>query len=175
MRDNHTSGLAGLPDRIRERLAEVGARVHEWGRDVQEDPSLLWRTTLLRVSFWVILGVIALLVVRGVSRSLLPASALRSSSVPAPQATLYVACVNPSCLETYTTQQAMNFRAWPLTCRKCAQQTVYRAKLCRKCRHWYATAPGTPDQCPFCARADSAVAECPADAASGHPGEPDEP
>lgn len=151
MGEHRTPPLADLPDRVREQSEEVKASFRQWWSDMQKDPSLLWRTAIVRVLFWVILGICAFLVVRGLSRSLLPAGGAANSEVPVPQATLYVACVNPDCLDSYTIQQPMDFSAWPLACRKCAQQTVYRAKPCRKCRRWYATAPGSPDRCPFCA------------------------
>ncbi len=151
MGEKHTPQLADLPDRIREQSEEAKANLRQWCNDAREDPSMLWRSTVLRVLFWLILGICALLLVRGLSRSLLPSEETMNTEQAAPLATLYVACVNPACLESYATQQAMNFNAWPLTCRKCGQQTVYRAKLCPKCRHWYATAPGEPVRCPYCA------------------------
>ena len=175
MGEDRTSPLADLPDRIREQSAEVKVSLHQWWSNVQEDPSLLWRTMIVRVLLWLVLGICAFLVVRGLSRSLLPAGPAASSEVPAPQATLYVACVNPVCLEACTTQQSMDFSAWPLTCRKCAQQTVYRAKPCRKCRQWYATAPGNPDRCPFCALPEPEEPEEPADTGPVHPDDDEAP
>ncbi|MBU0617795.1 MAG: hypothetical protein KKI02_08770, partial [Planctomycetes bacterium] len=73
MGEHRTPPLADLPDRVREQSEEVKASFRQWWSDMQEDPSLLWRTTIVRVLFWVILGICAFLVVRGLSRSLLPA------------------------------------------------------------------------------------------------------
>jgi hypothetical protein len=175
MGENRTPHLADLPDRVREQSEEVKATVRQWWSDVQTDPSLLWRTTIIRVLFWVILGICAFVVVRGLSRSLLPTAERASPEEAAPLATLYVACVNPSCLEAYTTQQPMDFSAWPLVCRKCAQQTVYRAKPCRKCGRWYATAPGTEDRCPHCALPEPEEPEEARDTRPAHPDDAEDP
>jgi hypothetical protein len=68
-----------------------------------------------------------------------------------PWATLYVACTNPACRATYSTQKALDFDEWPLTCERCGQATVYRASRCPKCKAWFATAPGEQPACPHCA------------------------
>jgi hypothetical protein len=65
----------------------------------------------------------------------------------------------------------MSFNAWPLTCQKCGQPTVYRTKLCPQCRTWYATAPGIPSKCPFCVVAEP---EGPGEALESGPVNPDD-
>ncbi|MFQ5807967.1 MAG: hypothetical protein ACE5I3_16095 [Phycisphaerae bacterium] len=153
MGENRSPLLADLPHRIRAQTAELKANLRQWWADLRQDPSLLWRTTAIRISFWLTLGICALVAVRALSRSLLPHGEADAEQVT-PLAILYVACTNTACYGSYTTRQPMDFDAWPLTCRECSQQTVHRAKLCAKCRNWYATAPGDLAGCPFCAAAE---------------------
>ncbi|MBN2446821.1 MAG: hypothetical protein JXO22_08850, partial [Phycisphaerae bacterium] len=93
----------------------------------------------------------ALLVGRG-GFGALTADYRTNSEPPTAMATIHVACTNPDCLADYVTQVPMDFKAWPMKCRQCGQQTVYRAALCHKCRQWYAVRPGQPRECPHCAR-----------------------
>lgn len=149
MGDKRAPLLANLPHRVRAQTTDFKANLRQWRADLRENPRLLWRTAAVRICFWLILGLCAFLLVRAVTTSLFPTGQARPEP-PTPLATLYVACTNPDCYNSYTDRQPMSFDAWPLTCRKCGRQTVYRAKPCRICRRWYATPPGMPDECHFC-------------------------
>jgi hypothetical protein len=142
--------LANLPHRLRERAAKLRGNLRQWSADVREDPGLLWRTPAIRVAFWLGVGLVAFFAARFAANAILPADADAEFKQPTQLATLYVACINPECRESYTTRQPMNFSAWPLTCRKCGRATVYRATLCPTCHHWFATVPGREHNCPFC-------------------------
>jgi hypothetical protein len=163
MSDNRLGPWADLPRRVRERAAALRTDLWQWGADVRTDPSLIWRTTPIRVLFWLAVGVCIILAVRGLAKGIMPAAA----SGPAAEreatklATLYVACTNPDCLESYITKRPMDFKDWPLICEFCGHPTVYRAKLCPLCHRWYANAPGAPDRCPFCAADEPEEAAAP--------------
>lgn len=151
MNDNRSRLLSDLPHRLRERVADLQSDLRRWRADLREDPSLLWRTTAVRVLLWLTVGVCALVGVWYLTTGLLPAGERGEPEQATHLATLYVACTNPFCYTSYITRQPMDFDGWPLACRECGQRTVYRAKLCPTCHRWYATVPGAPNQCPFCA------------------------
>jgi hypothetical protein len=148
-----------LPNALRTRIADAPRAFREWREQVAEDPSLLWHTTTVRVILWLALGICLMLGVRSLVSCVGPGDAsLAGFEEPTETATLYVACTDTACRHAFVTEQPLDFADWPLTCEKCGQKTVYRAKICGVCRHWYATVPGAPDQCPLCA-ADKAERE----------------
>ena len=143
--------LANLPHRIRASLANWPVRYREWRQQIRDNPAALWQTTIARVTLWLVLGLVLVGGLRWLVLALTPGGADLVVERATPIATLYVACTSTDCLKSDVTHQPMDFDDWPLTCEHCGHETVYRAKLCPRCRHWYANAPGQTDACPHCA------------------------
>ncbi|MBI5863502.1 MAG: hypothetical protein HZB38_03115 [Planctomycetes bacterium] len=137
--------------RFREARANWRADFRQWRADVRENPALIFRSLGVRLLLWAALGIVMFYVVSRVFINLAP-SATEGRLARTRLATLYVACTNPDCLHGATTEQTLDFKAWPLTCEQCGKQTAYRATLCPKCRNWFAAAPGGPSDCPLCKR-----------------------
>ena len=176
MNDKHSSFLAGLPHRVREFLEDWPARRRHWRQTLRDDPSLLWRHPAVRIGGLVVAGVCVLLLIHWAITAFTPRGSASLFAKPTPWATLYVACTNPSCRAWYTTQQPMDFKAWPLTCEKCGQTTVYRAEHCKVCRKWYAVPPGAPATCPLCAEKKAAKQRAaPASKPTGNPDDAEDP
>lgn len=148
--------FADLPNRVREGLAGLPARWREWREGFRADPAILWRTPVLRVAALVALLLAAGLTLRWAIGLLAPGGRGQVFEQPTPWATLYVACTHPDCRAAYTTQQPMDFKAWPLKCERCGRPTVYRATRCPACRQWFASVPGAPATCPRCAEKTAA-------------------
>ena len=159
MSHHRLPSLPDLPHRVRESLADWPTRFRQWRDDLRKDPSLLWRTTAVRILLWLALGTALLVGLRSGINALTPGVRGVHVEEPTPYATLYVACTNPACRHQFVSKQPMDFDDWPLTCPKCGQPTVYRAQLCPVCRQWFATAPGQPAECPFCAERQKATDE----------------
>ncbi|MEP0847847.1 MAG: hypothetical protein HRF50_13630 [Phycisphaerae bacterium] len=159
--------LSELPHQVREKVENLGGSFKDWKAEVHEDPSKLFRSMPIRIALWVVLGAAALFAVQFAIGLLAPPAA--SEADLKRSATLYVACTMPKCLETYTVQTDLDFNAWPMSCRRCEQLSVYRAKLCRSCSRWYAVPPGRPDACPRCAAASKPADDKPATSQSTDP------
>lgn len=142
--------LAQWTHHVRESLAAWPAQFRQWREELRHDPTLLWRTAAVRVGFWLLLGIGALLGASWLSRALVPRAG-GGFEEATPLATLHVVCTNAACRKQFTTRQPMNFADWPLTCPDCNQLSVYRATLCSTCGTWFAVAPGGPSGCPACA------------------------
>ena len=158
MSDRRLPNLAELPIAIQRQLALVPVSYRQWREDLRADHTLFWRTPAVRIAIWVAAGLVLLVGLLSLIGRLAPADADSAFVEATPMATLYVACTQPQCLFSFTTQQDMDFNRWPLTCTKCGGESVYRAKLCPRCRTWFATAPNMPDACPRCAARDAAKA-----------------
>jgi hypothetical protein len=143
--------LAELPQRVREGLAELPARWRRWREGLRDDPARLWYSPVVRIAALIVLAICGLLVAHWLAQSLVPGGPVSHLEEGTRWATLYVSCTNPACRAHYSTQQARDFKAWPLKCEKCEQETVYRATRCAECRRWYAVPPDGPQGCPFCA------------------------
>ncbi|MGD8451691.1 MAG: hypothetical protein PVJ57_07715 [Phycisphaerae bacterium] len=161
MSTDRRSQLADLPDRIRERTANWPEDFRRWRAEVREDPSLFWRTAAVRITLWIILGVVAIVAARWLTHALTPPAGPGDFEKATSTATIYVGCTNPACQAAYQVKVPMDFDAWPMKCEHCGQESAYRAKLCPKCRQWYATAPGEPAECPHCAARRAANAPPP--------------
>ena len=148
--------LAELPQRLRERLAELREDWRLWRDEIRENPARLLHSVVLRVAVLVILGIVGLAIVNWFSGALVPGGPTWSLEEGTRLATLYVACTNPACRATYTSHQPMDFKSWPLKCTKCGQDTVYRAGRCPTCRRAYALQPAAPPGCPLCAERQAA-------------------
>lgn len=148
MSDNRLPSAAQLPHQAREAVRGFKDRYRQWREDLKEDPSLLWRTPAIRITFYLVLAVGLILAVRWGTNTLAGAGAANKEDVK--KSTLYVSCTDPNCLKSFNATVAMDFKTWPLKCDQCGQLTVYRATLCKVCRNWYAVAPTGPDGCPFC-------------------------
>jgi hypothetical protein len=150
MSDRRLPTLADIPHQIRAQLAQLPTQWRTWREGFRDDPWAFWRSPFTRIPLYIALGAAVLATLTWGTKLLVP-------NIPGqfqhatPWATLYVACTNPACQATYSTQQAKDFDQWPLVCEKCGQPTVYRAQRCPECRHWFAVAPGQPHACPFCA------------------------
>jgi hypothetical protein len=155
--------LAELPHRLREAAAALRAGWREWRESAREEPARLWHSPLTKITLLVALVLVAVLAVQWFGSVLVPGGLSLRLDEGTRMATLYVACTNPACRASYTTQQPRDFKSWPLKCEKCGQETVYRATQCPTCHHWYAQAPGGPPGCPFCAakKAEQKAAEAP--------------
>ncbi|TWT44886.1 hypothetical protein RAS1_13050 [Phycisphaerae bacterium RAS1] len=145
--------LVDLPNTLRQQLAEVPETYRAWRAEIAREPTAIFHSPLFRIAVWIIVGAAVLLTARWLIGGLSIPGGGKAWEKATPWATLYVACIEPACRYAYSTQQAMDFTGWPLPCEKCAKKTVYRARLCGACRHWYATAPGAADACPHCAAA----------------------
>jgi hypothetical protein len=164
MLSEHRPSLGEWPHRFREGLAGLRAGWREWREGVRQEPARLWHSPLTKIGLLIVLGLLAILAVQWFGSALVPGGlSWRLEDQATREATLFVACTNPACRASYTTQQPRDFKDWPLKCEKCGQQTVYRATHCRECRHWYALTPGGPPGCPFCAqkRAEQKKLEAP--------------
>lgn len=152
------SPLAELPHRCRQWLAACPQRWHAWRADLREDPTLLWRTPVIRLGGLVLAGVVLLAVIQGLVGAFTPAGTPGAFQKATRTATLYVACTNPDCLASFVVRQPMDFKDWPLACPRCDRQTAYRATVCQTCGHWFAVAPGGIPACPHCARRNADLA-----------------
>jgi len=141
--------LAELPHRIREWMARWPADLRDWRADLRHDPGLLWRTPVIRVGLFMLGGVALIAGARWLAVALVPGGATAFEQAT-PYAILYVACTDPACRASYTTQQPRDLRNWPLVCEKCGKKAVYRAQVCPDCGGWFATAPGRSAECQFC-------------------------
>jgi len=151
MSDERPSRLADLPHVMRQRMTTLPDDAREWRQRLSEDPMAILHSPLVRV----VLAVAALLlIVLGVSwlvGGLAPGNAGRFEEAT-PTATVHVACADPACGATYSTQVSLEFADWPLVCEKCGQPTVCRAKRCPTCGGWVANPPGQTVKCPHCTR-----------------------
>lgn len=155
MSDNRLPSAADLPHQAREAVLGFRERYRAWQLEVKDDPTLLWRTPAIRITFYLILGIAILFAARWATHTLVDAGA--SVDPAKKKATLFVACTNPECLKSGNSSVAMDFKEWPLKCDTCGQPTVYRATLCKVCRNWYAIAPAGTDGCPFCRKKAAAA------------------
>jgi hypothetical protein len=148
--------LADLPHRLRAELAELPQLFREWREGFREDPAAFWHGPIPRIIGWTVFGALAIAAAFWVTRLVTPGGSAVFGEAATSSATVYVACTNPACRAAYSVRVPMDFDDWPMRCEECGQDTVYRARRCTKCRppRWYATPPGSPDQCPFCAQAD---------------------
>lgn len=146
---------AELPHQVRAAAFGLRGRLRAWGAEVKEDPTLLWRTPLIRISFYLLLGIGLFLGVRWGTGALVAAGAAKPP--PPPTAMLYVVCTNPECLHSFAVTVARDFKEWPMKCGACGQLAVFRGTVCKVCRNWYAVAPGGPDGCPHCRKKTNAA------------------
>lgn len=152
--------LASLPNRIRDWRDTFSAEYQQWRADLSKDWTLIYRNSIGAAVF-VILGVlVGVILLRGLF-SLIPSVSSTGRGDAEPQyAILHVACSGASCRAAYDIRRPLEFREWPLQCEQCKQRMVYRAKLCRDCRHWFAMSPET-FECPHCAAARRPPANAP--------------
>jgi hypothetical protein len=147
MSDRRTPDLAELPHRIRDWWRSLPQHWNEWREGLREDPTLFWRTPLIKISFICIGTVLFFVAVDALIAGLAPPSTGSGTTEATPTATLYVICTNSDCRHRFSVTKPMDFDAWPITCTKCGQNTVYRATRCTVCGHWRAKDHGN---CPFC-------------------------
>lgn len=144
--------LADIPHRLRDLFETLPARWNEWREAFRQDPAVLWAGPIPRIAGIIVAGTLCLILGNWLIQGLRPAGPAGTFAEPTPFATIHVACTNPDCLHHETRKVDIDFDDWPMTCDKCGRESVYRAKLCRKCRNWYATAPGASERCPHCQR-----------------------
>jgi DNA-directed RNA polymerase subunit RPC12/RpoP len=140
---------AEVPHRVREHVADWPRACRQWWLDFKTDPLLLWRTPLVRISLWCLLG-IAVLLLAHFGGNWVSTADPAAFTEPTQTAILYVACTSSTCGHAFRSEQALDFNDWPLTCPQCAGATAYRAELCGRCRRWFATPPGADTACPHC-------------------------
>lgn len=145
--------LTDLPNTLRERIAEVPDTVRHWRDEIAREPTAVFQSPPVRIALWIVAGVVVLLTARGLIGGLTLPGGGKGWEKATPWATLYVACTVPACRHTWSTQQPLDFKDWPLTCEKCRGPSGFRAALCSACRRWSATPPGAATGCPFCAEA----------------------
>lgn len=150
-------GIAHLPHQVRERLAELPDRWRTVREGLRKDPARLWHSPVTRVLAIAVILIAAAIGVVKLTSALTPGGKDRAEK-PTAAATVYVACTNPACRASHTAHVPRDFKAWPLKCDKCGQQTAFRATLCRSCRQWFAVPPGAAQACPFCAEREQAAA-----------------
>ncbi len=151
MDDKRRPLLAELPHFLRERLVDLSVWYRDWREASREDRGAIWRSPILRIGVLVILAILAVYAAGRMGVGLLPRGPSYALDQPTQTATLYVACADAECRANYTIQQQMDFAEWPMKCEQCGHDTIYRATRCLTCRRWIAHAPGTDDECPFCA------------------------
>lgn len=142
---------ADLPHRLRERLTDLNSQYRQWREQLRADPSLLWRTPLVRATLLLAAGLVLVLAVRWIATGLTPKHEHGERSASRPKAILHVACISPKCRRSYSKELPLKFRAWPLACTDCGQPSVYRAQRCPTCGTWFAEPPGAPAGCHVCA------------------------
>lgn len=150
MDDRQRTTVADLPHRVREWVAGLPRRWRDWRRDVRADPATLLHSPLFRLGIITAGGIGLVFAVQWLVGALQPPGKTGAFAEATPYATLYVACDNPNCRAHYTVQQELDFKDWPLICRKCGEPTIFRATLCRACRKWFAVRAGEPPICPHC-------------------------
>jgi predicted RNA-binding Zn-ribbon protein involved in translation (DUF1610 family) len=155
MPDSHRSPLADLPHRVRDEWQALPGRWRAWRADFDEDPTLIWRTPVVRIIGIVILGIGLLLLGQWLITGLSPTSG-GAFAEATPTATLYVACTNTQCRHHFTITTPMDFDEWPVTCPECGEKTAYRASRCPDCGQWFAVVPGAAKACPHCAAREAA-------------------
>lgn len=151
MRGRHHSSRGAIPQRCLAYALGLGARWHAWREAFRENPRVIWRSPAVRLGGLALLAIVIIMGVQTLIGALAPRSGVGGGGRYLQEATLYVACTNAACRASYTTQQALDFKGWPLKCQKCGGASVYRASRCGVCRHWFASAPGAAHACPFCA------------------------
>lgn len=150
-----------LPHLIREKVGELGESVQTWKADLRENPAQFLASPLVRIPFWIVVGIVLLLLGRAAISAWTPTQAGRNFEQATTTATVYVACTNPSCLHSFQAQVPMDWKKDPLTCSKCGQKSAVRATLCSKCRQWYAVPADRAAGCPLCAARAAAAASKP--------------
>ncbi len=166
--------LSDLPHQVREQLEALPERVQNWRAALRDDPGALLRSPVTRYA-----GLFLLLLAAGgtlvwLSNAFTPGLGPGQSEEATPTATLFVACTNPDCLADAVVRQPRDFSGWPLTCEKCRQPTVYRARRCPACGGWFAVAPGQAADCPLCARAARARQSAPSGPKPDKPQDPED-
>ncbi len=162
MPDDRPSRLAAIPHFLREQLEALPERWQNFRFTLRDNPEAILQSQYLRIGLLVGGGLITIGLLQALVVGLTPGGTDQAFVEATPTATLYVACTNPDCHAAYTITREMDFADWPLTCRDCGQQTVYRADRCKTCGKWFATPPGATPACPHCAKPDTpAPAETP--------------
>lgn len=145
-----------LADRLRRRARDVREAAGELIVDLRAAPWAPLRSPIVRLALVAIAAVIVVVTVRSCLPAIGSGSEPRGEAATA-VATIHVACTNHGCHASYVAHPRIEFKAWPMTCEKCAAAAVYRAKLCPICRGWFATAPGATGACPTCAARNAAT------------------
>lgn len=168
MSTHRSPNLADLPHRVRDQVETFAGNWKQWRSDVREDPSLLWRSAVIRIPAWIIIGLALYFGLRGLLGGIFSGPTDVGDSTPL--ATLYVVCTNPDCAHHFQTRRPIDFADWPIACPVCNQMTVQRARLCPKCRHWVAIAPGDGSgSCPHCAAVNPVLDQSPAESGAIDP------
>jgi hypothetical protein len=142
--------LAKLPTRFRDWRDTAFLDYRQWRADLSKDWTLIYRNPVGAGGF-VMIGVVLGVILLRALFSMIPAGPFTGRGEAEPQyAILHVACFDSACLTAYDVRKPLDFRGWPLECEQCKKKSVYRARLCRDCKRWYAVTPDHID-CPHCA------------------------
>lgn len=139
--------LGDLPHAVRDELENLPSRWRDLREGLRNDPGAIFNHPLARITLFVILGIVALLLINWLISGLTPGGTTPTSEVATPWASVYVACTNPECGAVYQAQVARDFKDWPLPCERCKTGKVYRAAYCKECRSWYPLVPGKAHVC----------------------------
>lgn len=139
-----------LTSSFADRVERWKANLRAWREDIKTDPAAIWNPQPVRIALWVTLGIILLIAARWASTALLPRGDAGKTEAPTTLATLYLACAEHACRHSFTARVERDQVNWPLLCEKCGGKSAWRATLCKKCRNWWAKAPGSAPGCPYC-------------------------
>lgn len=135
---------------IGERIAAFRENFDAWRDNMRKDPAAFFEPQPVRIALWAFGALLVLLLVKLGISIFAPTKAGTNFEEATAEASIMVACTNRGCNKSYMANPPKDFKNWPMTCSTCANQSVYRASLCKSCRAWYARPPGSAPGCPFC-------------------------
>ncbi len=110
---------------LREWAPTIRPRLEEWWEIIRQNPMLIWQAPAVRYSAYGLGLIVALLVLRWGTSSLLPPQMVGGE--PARTAQFHVLCSDPACGHHFVIERKFKFKDFPVQCPKCRQKTGYRA------------------------------------------------
>lgn len=101
----------------------------DWLAAVREEPWLIWHTPAIRYATYGLCGLALVWIVTGAVGMLTPPPP-PGAQPRATTADFHVVCTNPSCGEHFVINRKFGFKAFPVKCIKCEQNTGYAARMC---------------------------------------------
>lgn len=113
-------------DAFRAWLPTVKLRFLAWLEACREQPILIWHTSAVRYSVYGIVGLIAILTIRGIANSFVPPVLVERAET----ADIQVLCSDPNCGKLFVINREFDFDDFPVKCPACQKETGVRALRC---------------------------------------------